>query len=50
MPTLELGEEYKGQGPTLRVCYLRHAYGLGEHYNSVVPDSGEEEGGDEEES
>ena len=29
---------------TLRVCYLRHAYGLGEHYNAIVPrDAGEEE-------
>jgi len=31
------------------VCYLRHAYGLGEHYESVVPglaidDDDEEEG------
>ena len=26
-----------GSGRTLRVCYLRHAYGLGEHYESVVP-------------
>ena len=23
-------------GPTLRVSYQRHAYELGEHYNSVV--------------
>ena len=22
---------------TLAVCYLRHAFALGEHYNSVVP-------------
>ena len=31
----------------LAVCYLRHAFALGEHYNSVVPaesdSSGEEE-------
>jgi OTU domain-containing protein 6 len=26
-----------GAGPTLRVCFLRHAYGLGAHYNSVGP-------------
>ena len=26
-----------GTGRTLRLCYLRHAYGLGEHYESVVP-------------
>lgn len=24
-------------GTPLRLCYQRHAYGLGEHYNSVVP-------------
>lgn len=24
-------------GPRLRVCFMRHAYGLGDHYNSVVP-------------
>ena len=24
-------------GPTLLVSYQRHAYELGEHYNSVVP-------------
>lgn len=35
MPVLEVGEEFKGTAPTLRLCYLRHAYGLGEHYNSV---------------
>ena len=22
-------------GEPLRVCYLRHAYGMGEHYNSI---------------
>ena len=27
-------------GPTLRVSYQRHAYELGEHYNSVVPAKG----------
>lgn len=44
-------------GPSLHVCYQRHAYGLGEHYNSVVPGQAEdteeegeveEEGGNEE--
>ena len=48
MPTLRLGE-----GPEITVCYLKHAYGLGEHYNSVVAvqkgqgdaeDSGDDEG------
>ena len=38
LPVLEMGEEYKGDDkPTLQLCYLRHAYGLGEHYNSVMP-------------
>lgn len=37
LPVLEMGEEFKGDGrPTLQLCYLRHAYGLGEHYNSVM--------------
>ena len=37
LPPLELGEGFAAAGrPTLRLCYLRHAYGLGEHYNSVV--------------
>ena len=22
---------------SLAACYLRHAFGLGEHYNSVIP-------------
>ena len=26
-----------GKGDTLHLCYLRHAFGLGEHYNSVQP-------------
>lgn len=30
-----LGAERAGQ--RLRVCFMRHAYGLGDHYNSVVP-------------
>lgn len=33
-------------GDALRVCYLRHAYGLGEHYNSVIIAQQEEEGED----
>ncbi|GAX78018.1 hypothetical protein CEUSTIGMA_g5460.t1 [Chlamydomonas eustigma] len=35
LPPVEMGECYTG--PALRVCYLRHAFGLGEHYNSVQP-------------
>lgn len=34
MPVVTLGSEYIGAGP-LSVCFLRHAFGLGEHYNSV---------------
>ncbi|MED6274689.1 OTU domain-containing protein 6B [Characodon lateralis] len=32
-PTIRIGEEYDGEHLTL--VYMRHAYGLGEHYNSV---------------
>jgi hypothetical protein len=46
MPLLTLGDEFAGEGSTLEVCYLRHAFGLGEHYNSVEPL--EQEGGEEE--
>ncbi|GBG65221.1 hypothetical protein CBR_g50012 [Chara braunii] len=48
LPVVEMGKEYEtgatdGKGgvrmgpPSLRVSYHRHAYGLGEHYNSVIP-------------
>lgn len=30
-----VGEEFAGEGPTLTLCFLRHAFGLGEHYNST---------------
>ncbi|OWF43630.1 OTU domain-containing protein 6B-like [Mizuhopecten yessoensis] len=31
-----VGEEFENDDqPTIIVCYLRHAFGLGEHYNSV---------------
>ena len=39
-------------GDPLRLCYLRYAYGLGEHYNSVAPGivvAGESEEEEEEE-
>jgi OTU domain-containing protein 6 len=49
MPLLTLGDEYAGEGSTLEVCYLRHAFGLGEHYNSVEPLQQEGGGGGEEE-
>lgn len=32
---LDMGGEHKGGKATLNLCYLKHAYGLGEHYNSV---------------
>ena len=32
-----IGEEKEeGSGHVLQLCYVRHAYGLGEHYNSVM--------------
>ena len=39
MPLVTMGEEYRknaGDGLSLRVCHHRHAFGLGEHYNSAV--------------
>ncbi|XP_059656793.1 OVARIAN TUMOR DOMAIN-containing deubiquitinating enzyme 5 [Cornus florida] len=42
-PDVEMGKEYKsdnGTGssnPSIMLSYHRHAFGLGEHYNSVVP-------------
>jgi OTU domain-containing protein 6 len=35
-PLLEMGIEFCHR-EVLQLCYLRHAFGLGEHYNSVVP-------------
>ncbi|XP_051527272.1 deubiquitinase OTUD6B isoform X2 [Myxocyprinus asiaticus] len=34
-PTIIIGEEYGN--PPITLIYMRHAYGLGEHYNSVEP-------------
>lgn len=34
MPVQTVGEEYREEG-RLTVCYLRHAFGLGDHYNST---------------
>ncbi|XP_039096891.1 deubiquitinase OTUD6B-like [Hyaena hyaena] len=34
-PPIVVGEEYKKKNPLILV-YMRHAYGLGEHYNSVT--------------
>ncbi|EFJ40158.1 hypothetical protein VOLCADRAFT_69916, partial [Volvox carteri f. nagariensis] len=36
LPPVTLGDEHAEEG-VLQLCYLRHAFGLGEHYNSVVP-------------
>ena len=36
MPVVVMGEEFQAQGEPLVVCYQQHAFGLGEHYNSVV--------------
>ncbi|GMN38103.1 hypothetical protein TIFTF001_007358 [Ficus carica] len=42
-PDVEMGKEYKSNGEgvssnsSIRMSYHRHAFGLGEHYNSVVP-------------
>lgn len=43
-PDVEMGKEYKmsDDGPgspvsTIKLSFHRHAYGLGDHYNSVVP-------------
>lgn len=35
MPKVTMGEDFVGRGPAARVAYHRHAFGLGEHYNSV---------------
>ena len=37
MPAVHMGEEYAAKGPPYQVCYLRHAYGLGEHFSSCTP-------------
>lgn len=46
MPVVEVGES---EDRRLKLCYMRHAYGLGEHYNSVVvvAESSGEEGKEE---
>ncbi|KAL0357196.1 UNVERIFIED_CONTAM: OVARIAN TUMOR DOMAIN-containing deubiquitinating enzyme 5 [Sesamum calycinum] len=44
-PDVEMGKEYKSgdetgpSSPSIMLSYHRHAFGLGEHYNSVVPSS-----------
>ncbi|KAF7818238.1 OTU domain-containing protein 6B [Senna tora] len=42
-PDVEMGKEYKSDGgidssnPSIMLSYHKHAFGLGEHYNSLVP-------------
>nr|DAD25122.1 TPA_asm: hypothetical protein HUJ06_026586 [Nelumbo nucifera] len=42
-PDVEMGQEYKSNteigssNPSIMLSYHRHAFGLGEHYNSVIP-------------
>lgn len=36
-PDVEMGKEYVSENLILRISFHRHAFGLGEHYNSVVP-------------
>ncbi|XP_043702221.1 OVARIAN TUMOR DOMAIN-containing deubiquitinating enzyme 5 [Telopea speciosissima] len=42
-PDVEMGKEYKSDGsgdlsnPSIMLSYHKHAFGLGEHYNSVIP-------------
>ncbi|KAI3711749.1 hypothetical protein L1987_70292 [Smallanthus sonchifolius] len=39
-PDVEMGKEYKSGeslGSSIMLSYHKHAFGLGEHYNSVVP-------------
>ena len=55
MPGFSVGDGFagEGKGTPLQLCYLEHAFGLGEHYNSVkqlrfaVGEGEEEEGGEE---
>ncbi|CAN1199911.1 OVARIAN TUMOR DOMAIN-containing deubiquitinating enzyme 5 [Linum perenne] len=36
-PDVEMGKEYKPGGSNIMLSYHKHAFGLGEHYNSVIP-------------
>jgi len=36
-PPIEMGAEFLSSVEPLRLSYHRHAYSLGEHYNSVIP-------------
>ncbi|KAH7661118.1 Ubiquitinyl hydrolase 1 protein [Dioscorea alata] len=39
-PDVEMGKEYKDNSRSIMLSYHMHAYGLGEHYNSVVQTNG----------
>lgn len=36
MDTIELSPENSGSLSTINICYLKHAFGLGEHYQSTT--------------
>jgi len=36
-PKVTMGEQYTSSSPSLHLSFHKHAYALGEHYNSVVP-------------
>lgn len=40
MPDQIIGGEFENETQALRVCFMRHAFRLGDHYNSVVKNLG----------
>lgn len=36
-PVVKMGEEFEEEEQELLVAFHKHAYALGEHYNSIVP-------------
>lgn len=36
MDTIDIGSEYAGSLSSLDICYMKHAFGLGEHYQSTT--------------
>mmetsp|Transcript_30308 Transcript_30308/g.66211 ORF Transcript_30308/g.66211 Transcript_30308/m.66211 type:complete len:303 (-) Transcript_30308:267-1175(-) len=47
MPLIQFGDEFAGAGGPLHLAYLKHYFGLGEHYNAVLGASEAEAEGDE---
>lgn len=47
MPPVDMGEEFKGAHPPLRLTYHRHMYTMGEHFNSCRSLEGHEESGED---